>query len=481
MRSLLPRLLAVFLLFLGVIHIDVSAQNESEIKAIETNLTPSLQIKGEPVEKMTVEEIMAAYSVVNLSVAVIKDGKVKWAKGYGKANDEGSMVDKNTLFQAASISKPVAAAGIHKLVQMGKLDLDKDVNEYLTSWKVPPSNFTDKEKVTLRRLMTHSAGTTVHGFPGYGPDEIFPTDVMVLNGDGNTDAVVVDTTPGVINRYSGGGYTIMERVMEDVTEQDFASFMKDEILIPFGMEQSTYEQPLPEDRINQASFAYNREGGLYPGNYHHYPEQAAAGLWTTPSDLANFLIGIQNAYAGNFSNPINQEMAKIFLTRHTLGHGHGPGLMGEGDDLAFGHGGKNAGFTCNMYASAKNGYGMIIMSGSDGARPVIDAVQRSIAEYYGWEWEKAEVIELIDISDEDLLGYCGNYFYKPASMTVTLTPVSGKLRVEVQSVEQAMLHHLGNHQFIDMSDGTRIQFLMDESGKCTGLIQGGRVELEKIE
>lgn len=481
MKAFSPRLFTAILIIIGVNHFVLNAQYESEIKIIESSLTPSLQIKGQPIEKMTITEKMAAHNVVNLSIAVIKDGKTRWAKGYGKANEDGRMVDENTLFQAASISKPVAAAGIHKLVQMGKVDLDVDVNKYLTSWKVPPSKFTQKEKVTLRRLMTHSAGTTVHGFPGYGPDEDFPTDIMVLNGEGNTDAVVVDTTPGTINRYSGGGYTIMERVIEDVTGKDFATFMENEILKPFKMEESTYEQPLPEERINQASFAYNREGGLYPGNYHHYPEQAAAGLWTTPTDLSKFLIGIQNAYSGDSETPLNQTMATVFLTRDLLGHGHGPAVIGEGEDLAFGHGGKNAGFTCNMYASAKKGYGMVIMSGSDGAGPVIDAVQRSIAEYYGWEWEKADVIDLVEISDDQLQKYSGNYFYKPASLTVTLTPVSGKLKVEIQSVEQAVLHYLGNHQFIDMTDGTRIEFIMDKSGKCTGLIQGGRVELEKVD
>ncbi|NNF35582.1 MAG: beta-lactamase family protein [Saprospiraceae bacterium] len=481
MKALLPRLFTVLIFIVGVIHVDVNAQNESEIKVIESSITPSIQIKGQSVDKISVEEKMKMHNVVNLSIAVIKDGKIRWAKGYGTADGVERKVDENTLFQAASISKPVAAAGIHKLVQKGALDLDTDVNKYLSSWKVPSSRFTDLEKVTLRKLMTHTAGTTVHGFPGYQSSDAFPTDIQVLNGEGNTDAVVVDTIPGSINRYSGGGYTIMERVVEDVTGKDFAVFMSNDILDPFGMGNSTYEQPLPQDKVDRASFAFGESGEVYKGNYHHYPEQAAAGLWTTPSDLAKFLIGIQEAYDGKSDKVLNKEMTEVFLTRDPLGHGHGPGISGEGEDFAFGHGGKNAGFTCNMFASAKKGYGMIIMSGSDGARPVIDAVQRAIAEHYGWEWEQPEVIEIVVISNDQLQNYSGKYLYRPASITASVDVDNEKLKVTIPSGDVYFFHHLGDHLFIDVSDGTRLQFNMDASGKCIGLTQNGRIQLEKIE
>jgi CubicO group peptidase (beta-lactamase class C family) len=462
-------------------NVDLQAQYESEIKSIENNITPSLQIKGDSIKPLSIEDEMIKYNVKNLSIAVILDGKIRWAKAYGKLNAEGSPVDENTIFQAASISKPVAASGVHKLVQKDLLDLDADVNQYLQSWRLPNSRFTEKEKVTLRRLMTHTAGTTVHGFPGYGPDEAFPSDDEVLNGEGNTDRVEVDTFPGSINRYSGGGYTIMEKVMEDVTGMDFADYMEEEVLRPFGMIHSTYQQPLPDPLHSIASHAFNGSGGVYPGFYHHYPEQAAAGLWTTPSDLARFLIGIQEAYQGKSEKVLNRKMAEVFLTRNELGHGHGPAIMGEGDDLAFGHGGKNAGFTCNMYASANKGYGMVIMSGSDSARPVIDALQRSIAEYYGWEWEKPEVIEVIDIDAEGLSVYTGKYLFRPASITVELFVNEDLLTVKTPTGDQVKLYHLGDHLFIDLSNGTRIKFIVDESGICTGLVQGGRTELEKVE
>ena len=460
---------------------NLIGQYEKEIKAIEEAITPSIVIKGQPITRVSIEDKMKEYNVVNLSVAIIKDGEIRWAKGYGSADGGSRMVDNNTLFQAASISKPVAAAGIHKLVQQGQLDLDTDVNEYLTSWKLPYSKFTENEKVTLRRLMTHTAGTTVHGFPGYSADDDFPSDIDVLNGDGNTAPVLVDTLPGSINRYSGGGYTIMERVIEDVTGKEFSDYMSEEILTPFGMNYSTYVQPLPEEKVDGASFAFAGNGRVYKGNYHSYPEQAAAGLWTTPSDLAHFLIGIQEAYNGQSAKVLNKAMAEVFLTRDPLGHGHGPGVSKDEENLGFGHGGKNAGFTCNMFASAKNGYGMVIMSGSDSARPVIDALQRSIAEYYSWEWEQADTIEILEISSADLKKYTGKFLYRPAGITVTVEDKEDKLIVTLPSGEQYSFQFMGDNRFIDISDSTRLEFTMDESGNCNGLIQNGQAQLEKIE
>ena len=178
MKKFSPKLIPSFTLILIIIlHMQGLSQHENEIQAIENGITPSILIKGQPIDKMSLEDKMKMHNVVNLSVAVIKDGKIRWAKGYGSADGGDRRVDESTIFQAASISKPIAAAGIHKLVQDGKLDLDVDVNDYLTSWKVPPSRFVKETNVTLRGLMTHTAGTTVHGFPGYKSSDTFPSDI----------------------------------------------------------------------------------------------------------------------------------------------------------------------------------------------------------------------------------------------------------------------------------------------------------------
>lgn len=252
---------------------------EKEIDTLENGLMGPLQIEGVAPETFNIEDRMAHYKVPGVSIAVQKDGKLHWAKGYGTANAEsGSQVDTETLFQAGSISKPLAALAVHKLVQDGLVDLDEDVNTYLKDWKVPESRFLSEKTVTLRRLLTHTAGMTVHGFPGYTQTDTFPSLTSVLNGMGNTPAIYVDTFPEAMWRYSGGGYSVMEKVVEDVSGKSLEAYMKTEVLEPLGMPTSSYSQPLAETYHAKASAAYDREGQLIEGLWHNYPERAAAGL-----------------------------------------------------------------------------------------------------------------------------------------------------------------------------------------------------------
>lgn len=183
-----------------------------EIQAIENSLLETIQVIGDTVRTHNILERMDHYNVPGVSIAIVQNGEIKWAKGYGVANTKtGAKVDENTLFQAGSISKPIAALAALKLYENGDIGLDQNVNRYLKGWQVPDNEFTVKEKVTIRRLLTHTAGTTVHGFPGYDQDDSFPSDIDVLSGKGNTGIVSVDVVPGSMWRYSGGGYTVMEK------------------------------------------------------------------------------------------------------------------------------------------------------------------------------------------------------------------------------------------------------------------------------
>jgi CubicO group peptidase (beta-lactamase class C family) len=262
---------------------------DAHIAAIENSLQPSLVIRGEPVETSTLAERMEALGVPGVSIAVINGGDIEWARGYGLADVEsGRPVTATTLFQAASISKPVAATAALKFVQDGLIDLDEDVNGKLVTWKVPENEFTEAQPVTVRNLVTHTAGMTVHGFPGYARDEEVPSTIGVLDGEGNTDPIRVDMEPRTEWRYSGGGYTVMQHLLTDVAGKPFPEIMRETVLEPFGMSESTYEQPLPEARWEQAATAYESDGEEVEGKWHIYPEMAAAGLWTTPTDLARF-------------------------------------------------------------------------------------------------------------------------------------------------------------------------------------------------
>lgn len=454
----------------------------AEIKAIETSLTPSIQIKGEEPKPYTIEERLAEYKIPGISVAIVRNGKLHWAKGYGLANTEtGQVVDTSTLFQAASISKPVSGMGALKLVQEGKLVLSQDINQYLTSWKLPENSFTSTVKVNLRHLLTHTAGMTVHGFPGYTQTDDFPTDIQVLNGQGNTGPIYVDTIPGSINRYSGGGYTIVERAIEDISGQSFADYMQAAVLTPLGMNHSTFVQPLPDKFHPQASAAFDRAGEMYPGLWHNYPEQAAAGLWTTPSDLARFAIGIQEAYTGKTEKVLSQDITEVMLTKDKWNYGLGPGLRAEGDSLIFQHGGKNAGYTCQLFSYAKRGDAMVVMSGSDNAARLIEEIQRAAAELYGWDLAQAETIELIDLPLAEMQDKVGRYIYRPQEFEVDIAIENDQLVIIVSPDEKYPLRFLDELNVIEFIDGDRFKFMLDEEGKVTSFVQGGRYQFDRLE
>src|ERR1700744_100481 len=314
------RLVAAVLFFLSAHFLPGQSTTppgtDDLIHKIETCLPPAVVVKGEPPSCTPLLTRMQQLHVQGVSIAVVHHGVIEWARGYGIATPDNKPVTPETIFQAGSISKPVASMGALRLVQEGKLSLDADVNTKLTSWKVPASDAVPGAVVTLRELMTHTAGMTVHGFPGYAAGAPVPTLVQVLNGEkpANTPAVRIDTPPGTIWRYSGGGITIMQQLMIDVTHEPFPKLMHDTVLAPIGMTHSTYEQPLPAALLPTAATPYDGQDKLVPGGAHTYPEMAAAGLWTTPSDLARFIIENQQSLQGKANHVLSQAMTKEMMT-----------------------------------------------------------------------------------------------------------------------------------------------------------------------
>ena len=331
---------------------------------------------------------MAERNVRGLSLAVIKDGKIALARAYGVTDETTKApVTTSTLFQAGSISKPVAALGALHLVDKGTLALDVDVNGKLKSWKVPENRFTATEKVTLRRLLSHTAGLTVHGFPGYDVATPAPTLVQVLDGTSptNTAPIRVDTTPGALWRYSGGGFTVAQQLMIDVTGQPFPRFMQSAVLGPIGMTSSSFEQPLPAARAALTASGYYPDGRPVSGRWHLYPEMAAAGLWTTPTDLAKFAIEIQETLAGRGHGVVSQAMARQYVTEQKNGYALGVGVQGSGKALRFSHGGRDEGFDGLLVAGAETGDGVVVMINANDNGPM----KSRIANYVEHLWRFA--------------------------------------------------------------------------------------------
>jgi CubicO group peptidase (beta-lactamase class C family) len=342
-------------------------------------------IEGEP--GWTIEQRMRELNVHGVSVAACADGVVRWAEGYGLADvSNRAPVTPETLFQAGSISKPVAAAGVMKQVEAGKLAVDRDVNSYLRSWKLPGNELTKRRPVTLERILSHSAGLTVHGFPGYGPDEALPTLSQVLDGKppANTAAVRVDIEPGSRYRYSGGGYTIAQLALVDTLGEPFPAILERTVLRPAGMERSTYEQPLPPERVARAAAGYRADGSEVPGKRHVYPEMAAAGLWTTPSDLCRFAMSVQRSLRGEPGSLLSRASAERMTTKFSGDAGLGFFIETRGSEITFGHDGADEGFQALLVASRDHGYAGAVMVNSDNGVRLGVEILRGIAEREGW-------------------------------------------------------------------------------------------------
>jgi CubicO group peptidase (beta-lactamase class C family) len=357
-----------------------AADLDARITRVEHGLLPANVAAGETPLKWSISERLEFYKIPGVSVAVVNGGKIEWARGYGVTAKDGKPVDADTVFQAASISKHVAAMVALHLVDEGKLALDEDVNLKLRSWKVPENEFTKTQKVTLRRLLNHSAGLTVHGFPGYAAGETVPPLVAILDGakPANTAAIRVDLVPGTEWRYSGGGYTVMQQLVLDVAGRPFADLARDYIFIPLHMTRSTFEQPLPARLAGNAAEAYGANGEAVAGHWHTYPELAAAGLWTTPSDLARVVIELQTG--GHVLKPATQ---REMLTKVLGGYGLGLGLAETGGRKSFSHGGSNVGYQCLMLGYL-DGQGAVVMTDGDRGGALAGEIMRSISAEYGW-------------------------------------------------------------------------------------------------
>jgi CubicO group peptidase (beta-lactamase class C family) len=408
--------------------------DDVRIARVENGLLPPVLIKGQALVARNLKDEMAKHKVPGVSVSYFAQGKIVWARGYGFANSEAKRpVTPDTLFQAASISKPIASLAALHLVEEGKLSLDEDVNVKLKSWKVPENEFTKAEKVTLRRILTHSAGLTVHGFPGYASDEAVPAVVQVLNGEkpANTAPVRVDIEPGKIFRYSGGGFTIMQLLMTDVTSKPFPQIMHELVLQPAGMIHSTYEQPLPKALSANETMAYRADGQPVKGGPHTYPEMAAAGLWTTPTDLGHAAIEMEKEYDGQSSKILSQKMIRKMLSKQKDDWGLGVAVEGEGATLHFSHSGGNEGYRCFFVDYPVRHEGMAVMTNSDSGPQVYDEVLRAIAKEYGWPDYQPVEHAVANVDPKALESYVGTYESKEAPKA-TVTLHDGKLYFQAE-------------------------------------------------
>jgi CubicO group peptidase (beta-lactamase class C family) len=385
---------------------------QTRIARIQNGLLPSVVIKGQPLPAMKLADRMQYYRVPGVSIAFFDHGQIVWSQSYGVADKQtGRPVTPETLFQAGSISKPIASLGALRLVESGKLKLDENVNDELTSWKLPENEFTADQKVTLRRILSHNGGVSVHGFAGYELTQPVPSVVQILDGakPANSPPVRVETVPGSVWSYSGGGIMIMQLMMMEATGKSFPALMHDLVLSPIGMSHSTYEEPLPLSLHSDAAHGYGPNGDPVPGGFHIYPEMAAAGLWATPSDLALAAIEVQNEYAGTSHKVLSQALAKEMLTHQKDNWGLGFELEKPGATPRFDHFGVNDGFVSVVEAYRDKGQGIVIMTNGQQGEKLITEILRAVAHEYAWPDFQPAQHALIKLDPASLKNLEGTY------------------------------------------------------------------------
>lgn len=436
-----------------------------------------------------IEERMRYYGINGLSIAVINNYKVEWAKGYGWADvNEKRPVTIETLFQPGSISKSLNAIGIAKLYQDKKLDLFRDVNDYLTSWKFPYDSISNGKKITLAQLLSHSAGLNVHGFgfTNYAREDTLPTVVDILNGQkpSTTDAVRSIFEPGWKYQYSGGGTMISQLVIMDVTTQPYDSYMRKHVLLPLGMKSSFFTQPPPAAKEKYLATGYTQvsNGKEVKGKYPVTPQQAAAGLWTTPTDLAKMVINIQESLNGNSASFLTNNTAELMLTPYNDDRAALGFFLEKRNDVDyFQHGAGNPGFAGWYYASKEKGRGVVICMNSDSHAEIFDEIIKAVAEVYNWNGfmkpEKPIERTVITLSRELANQYTGAY--QLGSSMIIVQAKGNELWLNAQGRSWKM-HFTSDTTFFNTESRSEKSFQRDKVNKVKSMIFIGQDEIKRI-
>lgn len=465
-----PLLSSLLILSVYLLPVNATAQEpQSDLQArVESGLSQLNHIKGKPT--WSIKERMKHYGVPGMSLAVIQNNKVAWSKSYG-VKDLNTMepVTDSTLFQCASISKPLSSFAALRLVQAGAFDLDTDINTYLESWSLPDNQFTQDKKVTLRLLVSHRGGLSGHGFQGYSPDQPVPTLLQILDGQSpaNSEPVRVMATPGSRFQYSGGGYCILQQMIIDHTQRDFAETMDTLVLDPLGMKKSTYQQPLPPETLSHAATGYLPNGQEVAGKRHTYPEMAPAGLWSTADELAQFLIEMQLAYNGVGERLLSEALAKQMIDQQL-----GIFRRQSGSDNYFGHGGWNEGFCSDSRAHRDKGYGVVVLTNANQPS-FIEEVVNSVARAYQWEGI-APVYEPLEIDQNTISEFTGRYNMN--GQLVRIVTQDNKLLMDQPGIGRKELFRIGPHKFISQTAPEVIGF---SKNKETGRSQFAYLQPDK--
>ena len=442
---------------------------ERRIARIETGMLPAVVVQGEETTPKTIHEIMRHFNVPGVSVAVIRDGVLEWAKGYGVLEASGAAVNTETLFLAGHMSQALATVGALSMVADGRLSLDANVNDWLSSWHVPDNEHTTSEKVTLRRLLSHTSGLNVSTLLGYLPGDPTPKTLQILDGaaPATNDPIRVTREPGSRQQYSLGGYVVLQQMLVDIAGMPYAAFMDSVILRPLGMGRSFHSQPLSGQLASNAATGHGPTNEPLPGRWRVYPELAALGMWTTPTDLAKLIIELQRVYAGETSRVIPKSLVEEMLSQQSENRGLGVEFGGEGVWQHFRLEGHGNNYLAEFYAYVSRGMAAVVMTNSSNGEGVKAHVLRAIAVEYGWPDLLPEQVETVRLSEEALRELEGTYSFRGRDRVLRV--VDGRIIQSTEGGAAQELRALSDSLLVSLTFGYRYAVDRDQSGTITGL------------
>lgn len=410
-------------------------------KAIINGLLPATQISDDTL-RFDLKTRMVKWDVPAVSIVVIDNMEIVYTGAFGikkktnsssvptesgsKSNEHAPTIDPNTLFQAASVSKPVTATGFMALAREKNIDINADISELCPDWSFPRGDI--EGKISPHRILSHTAGLNVGGFTGYNPGDNLPTLNQMIDGTppANSPAVKLIEKPGKKFRYSGGGYQVLQKIMEELDDKPFHQIMSEQVFNPLTMKHSYYA-PLDSHTNENAAFGH-LETGFIPGHAPIHVESAAGGLWTTPSDLGRWLIELMKAYNGQQSSFLDRSTVQTIMKPGLWDFGLGFKVMGAGKNLRFSHGGGTTGWHCHFMAYPEREEAVVIMTNGTNGWVLWPEIERSVAYWLDWPVPKPLSIERIDFAPEQLSEYHG--VYDMHGLKLSIRPVSSSLVLE---------------------------------------------------
>lgn len=434
--------LIVIIILLSVFLIEIFPQKKNKITLAENNLTETTDIifSDSVINRYNIVDRMKFYKIPSVSIAVIENGKIEWSKAYGYTNiRRKKLANTNTLYQVASISKSVNGFAIMKLLESKKLSFDTDIRDYLKTWKFPDNELSKGNVITIKNLLSHTAGLSTRGYIGYSTLEKLPTINQILNGEkpANNEPVVPIFKPNTQYQYSGGGYTIIRKILDDNISGDYDKLMKNLVLNPLKMTNSTFSQPL-EKKYKNYALAYDQNEKPLKGDFYVYPDKTAGGLWSTATDIAKFIIAVQNSLQAN-NSILEKKYADEMLTSVLNNYALGFGIDTRGGEKYFWHEGESYGYRSIYYGSFTTGKGVVILTNSfpENGRPFVIEVLNSIATTYDWQnFYNPRKKKLVKISEKILDSYVGEYYCANPEMKITIAKDNGQLYLTARQSER---------------------------------------------